>query len=76
MGHCRCYISRFLVPSLATSALDSHSEEVVQEALDKIMESKSLTTIVIAHRLSTVRGCDRIGEFLSLYTGYESTVPS
>jgi len=51
---------RFLLLDEATSALDSKSEEVVQKALDQIMTSKSLTTIVIAHRLSTVRKCDRI----------------
>jgi len=44
----------------ATSALDTESEKVVQEALDKIMEDKSLVTIVIAHRLSTIRGADKI----------------
>ncbi len=42
----------------ATSALDSASEAVVQQALDRL--SKGRTTIVIAHRLSTVRGADRI----------------
>lgn len=36
----------------ATSALDSKNEHIVQEALDKLMEGK--TTIIIAHRLSTV----------------------
>ena len=51
---------RFLLLDEATSALDSESERVVQKALDKIMASASLTTIVIAHRLSTVRKCDRI----------------
>lgn len=44
----------------ATSALDSESERVVQEALDKIMASESQTTIVIAHRLSTIQNADRI----------------
>ncbi|WP_172331613.1 ABC transporter ATP-binding protein [Mangrovicoccus sp. HB161399] len=42
----------------ATSALDVKSESVVQEALDKL--SKGRTTLVIAHRLSTVRDADKI----------------
>ena len=42
----------------ATSALDSDSEAVVQEALDRMM--KDHTVLVIAHRLSTVRNADRI----------------
>lgn len=42
----------------ATSALDAQSENVVQEALDKL--AKGRTTLVIAHRLSTVRGADKI----------------
>jgi len=41
-----------------TSGLDSASEKLVFEALDRLMENK--TTIVIAHRLSTVRGADVI----------------
>jgi ATP-binding cassette subfamily B (MDR/TAP) protein 1 len=41
-------------------ALDSESENIVQEALDKIMADKTQTTIVIAHRLSTIRNADRI----------------
>lgn len=44
----------------ATSALDSESERVVQEALDKLMAQRARTTLVIAHRLSTVRGADEI----------------
>lgn len=42
----------------ATSALDTQSESLVQEALDRLMEGR--TTIVIAHRLSTVRSADQI----------------
>lgn len=42
----------------ATSALDSESELHVQNALDKLMQNR--TTIVIAHRLSTVENADRI----------------
>jgi ATP-binding cassette subfamily B protein len=42
----------------ATSALDAESERLVQDALDRLMEDR--TTIVIAHRLATVRAADRI----------------
>ncbi|MEY4671857.1 MAG: hypothetical protein RLZZ415_1736 [Pseudomonadota bacterium] len=42
----------------ATSALDAESERLVQQALDRLMDSR--TTLVIAHRLATVRGADRI----------------
>lgn len=45
----------------ATSALDNDSEAIVQEALDKLMQSHKHTVVVIAHKLSTIRGCaDRI----------------
>jgi subfamily B ATP-binding cassette protein MsbA len=42
----------------ATSALDTESEAKVQEALERLMQGR--TTVMIAHRLSTVRGADRI----------------
>ena len=42
----------------ATSALDTKSEAIVQEALDRLSEGR--TTLVIAHRLSTVRNADKI----------------
>ncbi|WP_324828698.1 ABC transporter transmembrane domain-containing protein [Qipengyuania zhejiangensis] len=42
----------------ATSALDAESERLVQDALEQLMENR--TTLVIAHRLSTVRAADRI----------------
>jgi ATP-binding cassette subfamily B protein len=42
----------------ATSALDAQSEKVVQQALDRL--SKGRTTLVIAHRLATIRSADKI----------------
>ena len=42
----------------ATSSLDSESEKVVQEALDRLMSGR--TTLVVAHRLSTIQQADRI----------------
>ncbi len=42
----------------ATSALDAESETMVQAALERLMQGR--TTLVIAHRLATVLGCDRI----------------
>ncbi|KAF7037327.1 hypothetical protein CFC21_047727 [Triticum aestivum] len=49
---------RVLLLDEATSALDAESERIVQDALDKIMVSR--TTIVVAHRLSTIKGADTI----------------
>ena len=47
-----------LILDEATSALDTESEKLVQDALDKLMQNR--TSIVIAHRLSTVRHADQI----------------
>ena len=47
-----------LILDEATSALDTESEHLVQEALDRLMRER--TTLVIAHRLSTVQGADRV----------------
>ena len=47
-----------LILDEATSSLDTEAEIEVQDALDQLMKSR--TTLVIAHRLSTVRNADRI----------------
>jgi ATP-binding cassette, subfamily B, bacterial len=49
---------RILILDEATSALDSESEALVQEALERLMKRR--TVFIIAHRLATVRGADRI----------------
>ncbi|GKC04418.1 ABC transporter B family member 21-like protein [Tanacetum coccineum] len=50
---------KILLLDEATSALDAELERVVQDALDKVMVNR--TTVVVAHRLSTIRGADVIG---------------
>jgi ABC transporter fused permease/ATP-binding protein len=49
---------RLLVLDEATSALDAESEHLVREALERLMRGR--TTLIIAHRLSTVMGADRV----------------
>ena len=56
----RAYISdpNILVLDEATSSVDSYSEEIIQNAIDTLTKGK--TSIVIAHRLATVKNSDRI----------------
>ena len=49
---------RVIVLDEATSALDTISEKEIQDALDRLIQGR--TTFIVAHRLSTVRGADRI----------------
>jgi len=56
----RAYVSNpsILVLDEATSSIDSYSEQLIQEATDKI--TKNRTSIVIAHRLATIKKADKI----------------
>ena len=49
---------KILLLDEATSALDAESERIVQEALDRVMVNR--TTVVVAHRLTTIKGADLI----------------
>jgi ATP-binding cassette subfamily B (MDR/TAP) protein 1 len=52
---------KLLLLDEATSALDSESERLVQDALDRLLStSREMTTVVIAHRLQTIRNADKI----------------
>ena len=52
--------AKILIFDEATSALDSENEAIVQEAINNIINQKHITTIIIAHRLSTVKNANVI----------------
>ena len=56
----RAYVSkpRILILDEATSSIDSHSEQLIQQATEKITQNR--TSIIIAHRLATIKKADRI----------------
>jgi len=49
---------RILILDEATSNIDTHTEKLVQNGIEKLLEGR--TSFVIAHRLSTIRDCDKI----------------
>ena len=53
-----CQSTPFLILDEATSNVDTRTEELVQEAMDKLTKGK--TSFIIAHRLSTIRNADLI----------------
>jgi ABC-type multidrug transport system fused ATPase/permease subunit len=51
---------KILVLDEATAALDNESERKIQETLDDLQKKQPRTTLVVAHRLTTVKYCDKI----------------
>lgn len=59
---CDCipYFKHLIVFVIVFIALDAASEKMVQESIDKLQQSHEQTTLVIAHRLTTIKNADRI----------------
>ena len=51
---------KILLLDEATAVLDNESEKIVQAALDHMQEANARATLVVAHRLETVKKCDKI----------------
>ncbi|CAF1446922.1 unnamed protein product [Didymodactylos carnosus] len=51
---------RLLLLDEATAAMDNHNEKIVQEALNRAVQEENRTSIIIAHRVSTIQNCDLI----------------
>lgn len=49
---------KMLILDEATSSIDTETEQLIQQAVDRVMSGR--TSIVVAHRLSTIQRCDRI----------------
>jgi ATP-binding cassette subfamily B protein len=52
---------KILVLDEATSSIDTETEQLIQQAVDRVMQQR--TSLIVAHRLSTVQKCDRIMVF-------------
>lgn len=70
--------SKILVFDEATSALDDGTEQLIGTSLDKL--DKEITTIMVAHRLTSIRKCDRIFELnnhqLKIFKSYDEYIAS